>query len=74
MSAYGAGDVFPSWEQLLSETPLSSASRPGQARHVRTWAAGSLDEGMSWAEATSWSALAVTCALAASRWAVHLLG
>jgi hypothetical protein len=74
MTAYGAGDVFPTWEQLLSETGLPSGGRPVQARHVRTWAVGSLDEGMSWAEATAWSALAVTCALAASRWAAHLLG
>lgn len=74
MSGLGAGEVFPSWEQLLSDPRMPSGSRLGQPRHVRTWAAGGLDESMSWAEAATWSALAVTCALAASRWAADLFG
>jgi hypothetical protein len=74
MSIFGAGEVFPSWEQLLSDARTPSGSGPRQPRHARTWAAGGLEECMSWAEAAGWSVLAVTCALAASRWAAHLLG
>jgi len=70
------GGSHPSWEQLLSGA--GPARRPGvatAARHARTWAESPLvDDVMTWGEAAAWSGLAVSCALAASRWAAHLLG
>ena len=74
MSGFGAGDVFPSWEQLLSEAHSPTGGRPGLPRHLRSWGTGPIDESMSWGEAAAWSTLAVTCALAVSRWVAHLAG
>ena len=76
MSSGRYGEPYPSWEQLLSD--LGTAQRRGTdayARHARTWADNPLvDDAMTWGEAATWSAVAVSCALAASRWAAHLLG
>lgn len=76
MSSGRYGEPYPSWEQLLSD--LGTAQRRGTAayaRHARTWADTPLvDDAMTWGEAATWSALAVSCALAASRWVAHLLG
>jgi hypothetical protein len=75
MSGFGTGEVFPSWEQLLSGVGAPPLGGSGHARHVRPWPGDQTgDDGMSWAEAAGWSAVAVSCALVASRWAAHLLG
>jgi hypothetical protein len=76
MSGFGTGEVFPSWEQLLSGVGApalgGSAHHP---RHVRPWLGDQLgDDGMSWAEAAGWSGVAVSFALVAGRWVAHLLG
>jgi hypothetical protein len=75
MSGFGGGEVFPSWEQLVSGVGAPPVARSGcQPRHVRPWGDPLGDDGMSWPEAAGWSAVAVSCALVVSRWAGHLLG
>jgi hypothetical protein len=68
------GDLAPTWEQLLTGVGTVPATRTlGSPRHA-AWSGSQLvDDAMSWREATAWSAVAVSCALVASRWAAHLL-
>ena len=74
MGGSGAGDLAPSWEQLLSGGGTLPATRSmGSPRHAAWGGSLLVDDSMSWREATTWTAIAVSCALVASRWAAHLL-
>lgn len=69
-----AGEVFPTWEQLLAGSGTRTRLRSTRPRHARTASgAVALDDGMSWREAAGWSTLAVSCCLAAGHWASQLL-